>query len=85
MNRTTRLPHPDGEPEPGFRSLVTPVYRSSTTVFPDTASLTTDWWHESGYTYGLRGTPTTRDLAVRIAELERGWRGLVSAGLPLPS
>ncbi len=77
---TTRLLHPDGRPEEGFRSLVTPVHRGSTTLFPSAAVVTDDWHQEAGYSYGLYGTPTTRELAVRIAELERGLRTFVTPG-----
>src|SRR5918912_1051601 len=77
---TTKVLHPDREPEPGFRSLVTPVYRGSTTLFPTAAAVGDDWRHEAGYTYGLRGTPTTRELAVRLAELEHGLRTFITPG-----
>jgi cystathionine beta-lyase len=77
---TTRVLHPGAEPPEGFRSLVTPVFRGSTTLFRDAASLDDDWHQEQGYTYGLRGTPTTRDLSLRIAELEGGWRTFITPG-----
>lgn len=69
---TTRLLHSDARAEEGFESLVTPVYRGSTTLFPNAAAVHDDWHPESGYSYGLRGTPTTRELAARVAELEGG-------------
>lgn len=59
--------------EGGFRSLVTPVYRGATVVFPDAASVregTLPARH--GYTYGLQGTPTTEALARRICAMEAG-------------
>jgi cystathionine beta-lyase len=77
---TTRLLHPDARPEEGFRSLVTPVYRGSTTLFPNAAAVSESWRQEAGYTYGLHGTPTTRELAVRIAELEGGLRTFITPG-----
>ncbi len=77
---TTRILHPQRAAEPGFRSLVAPVYRGSTTLFPSAAAVSTDWRHEAGYTYGLRGTPTTRELGARLAELEHGWRTFVTPG-----
>ena len=77
---TTRLLHPEARPEDGFRSLVTPVYRGSTTLFPNAAAVNDSWRQEAGYTYGLHGTPTTRELAVRIAELEGGLRTFITPG-----
>jgi cystathionine beta-lyase len=77
---TTRLIHSDAQPPEGFRSLVTPVFRASTTLFPRAAVVTEDWRQEAGYTYGLYGTPTTRELAARIAELERGERTFLTPG-----
>ena len=54
-----------------YRSLATPVYRGSTVLFDDQAVVTDDWRQsEYGYSYGLYGTPTTLELAARIAELE---------------
>ena len=77
----TRLIHSDVAVPEGYRSLVTPVYRGSTTVFDDVAELTDHWdQHEAGYTYGLYGTPTTLELAGRICELEQGYRTIVTAG-----
>jgi cystathionine beta-lyase len=60
---------------------VVPTYRGSTTLFPDAASVTDEWnQHEVGYTYGLYGTPTTLELAGRIAELESGFRTIITPG-----
>jgi len=57
----------------GFQSLVTPVHRGSTTLFKNAATVRDTWRHtEAAYTYGLYGTPTTLELAARIAELEGG-------------
>lgn len=53
----------------GFRSLVPPTHRGSTVIFDRLADARDDWRGQS-YTYGLYGTPTTRELALRIAELE---------------
>lgn len=77
----TKLIHSDAEVPQGYQSLNTPVYRGSTTLFPDVASLTDDWdqW-ETGYTYGLYGTPTTLELAARVCELERGYRTIITPG-----
>ncbi|HEX6037661.1 cystathionine beta-lyase [Longimicrobium sp.] len=77
---TTRLIHPDTRPPEGFRSLVPPVHRGSTVVFSSTAEVSDDWHHKDGYTYGLYGTPTARDLAGRIAALEGGHYTFITPG-----
>jgi len=77
----TRLMHSDAKVPTGFRSLATPVYRGSTTLFPDAASVNDTWdQYEAGYTYGLYGTPTTLELAARICELENGYRTFITPG-----
>jgi cystathionine beta-lyase len=77
----TRLIHSETSVPDGYRSLVTPVFRGSTTVFPRANDLTDTWkQHEAGYTYGLYGTPTTMELAARIAELEGGFRTFIAPG-----
>ncbi len=77
---TTKLIHTNAQPPGGFESLVTPVYRGSTTLFPNAAAVRDDWRHEAGYTYGLYGTPTSRELAARIAELEQGEHTFLTPG-----
>jgi cysteine-S-conjugate beta-lyase len=77
----TKLIHSDVELPEGYRSLVTPVYRGSTTVFPSAGKLRDDWrQHEVGWVYGLYGTPTALELAGRIAELEGGFRTFLVPG-----
>lgn len=77
----TKLIHSDAQLPQGFRSLATPVYRGSTTLFPDAAAVTDQWdQYEAGYTYGLYGTPTTLELAARICELEGGYRTIIMPG-----
>jgi cystathionine beta-lyase len=77
----TKLIHTETSVPDGYRSLATPVYRGSTTVFPRANALTDSWkQHEVGYTYGLYGTPTTMELAARIAELEGGYRTFIAPG-----
>lgn len=77
----TRLIHPDASAPEGYRSLATPVYRGSTTLFPSAAAVTDEWDQERvGYTYGLYGTPTALELAARICELEKGGRTLLAPG-----
>jgi cystathionine beta-lyase len=77
----TRLIQSDAQIPPGYSSLVTPVHRGSTTLFPDAGALTDAWdQYEHGYTYGLYGTPTTLELAGRICELEGGHRTIITPG-----
>jgi cysteine-S-conjugate beta-lyase len=77
----TKLIHTDAKIPLGYRSLVPPVYRGSTTVFPS-ASAARDTWdqHRVGYTYGLYGTPTVLELAARICELESGKHTILTPG-----
>jgi cysteine-S-conjugate beta-lyase len=77
----TRLIHSDVKVPEGYRSLASPVFRGSTTLFPDAASVNDSWdQHEVGYTYGLYGTPTTLELAGKICELENGYRTIITPG-----
>ncbi len=80
-NWKTRLIHSDVQVPAGYRSLASPVYRGSTTLFPDAAAVDDGWdQYEVGYTYGLYGTPTTLELAEKICELEKGFRTIITAG-----
>jgi len=80
-NWKTRLIHSDVRVPEGFRSLVPPVFRASTVLFPNAAVVKEDWnQYEVGYTYGLYGTPTALELAGRISELEHGHRTLLTPG-----
>ena len=77
----TRLIHSDVKVPDGYRSLASPVFRGSTTLFPDAASVDDTWdQYEAGYTYGLYGTPTTLELAGKICELEKGYRTFITPG-----
>ncbi len=77
----TRLLHSDAKVPQGYRSLATPVYRGSTTLFPSASAVTDKWDQERiGYTYGLYGTPTTLELAARICELESGSYTILTPG-----
>ncbi|MGD0987620.1 MAG: cystathionine beta-lyase [Candidatus Sulfotelmatobacter sp.] len=77
----TRLIHSEVQVPQGYRSLASPVFRGSTTLFPDAASVDDRWdQYEAGYTYGLYGTPTTLELAGRICELEKGHRTIITPG-----
>lgn len=53
----------------------TPVYRVSTVLFPDVESMTNN---SQPYTYGRRGTPTTRALEDAFCELEGGARTVLT-------
>ena len=65
----------------GFRSLATPVFRGSTTLFRRASAIVDTWNHDDvPYSYGSYGTPTTLELAARIAELEGGYRSFVTPG-----
>ena len=65
-HRRTRLIHPDISVPEGFRSLTTPVYRASTTVFNRAADMVDAWNHDAvPYMYGTYGTPTTLTLGRR--------------------
>lgn len=80
-NWKTVLLHSNAKAPDGFRSLTTPVYRGSTTVFRDASTVVDNWDHdEAAYTYGLYGTPTTLELAARVAELEHGYRCFITPG-----
>lgn len=77
----TKLIHSDAKIPQGYRSLATPTFRGSTTLFPS-ASAVQDTWDQwrVGYTYGLYGTPTALELAARICELESGRRTILTPG-----
>ena len=65
----TRLIHPDRYASTDFTSLAVPTWRGSTVVFDSVADVG-DVNDPDQYRYGLYGTPTTRDLAIRIAAIE---------------
>jgi cystathionine beta-lyase len=57
----------------------TPVYRASTILYPDTAALKAN---KQPYTYGRRGTPSTRSLEEALSDLEGAARTVtVTSGL----
>lgn len=71
MDWRTKLLNPAPQARQDYTSLVTPIYRGSTVVFKDQSAVTDDWRQaENGYSYGLYGTPTTLELASRIAGIE---------------
>lgn len=79
----TRLVHHDYEPPSPFGGLNVPIHHASTVTFPTVAAMRArDWRHDTGYSYGLHGTPTTYTLARRIAALDGGgYCELVPSGL----
>ena len=71
MDWRTKLLNPSPRARQDYQSLVAPVYRGSTVVFDDQDAVTDDWRQaENGYSYGLYGTPTSLELAARIASIE---------------
>ncbi|HUL34106.1 MAG TPA: cystathionine beta-lyase [Candidatus Eisenbacteria bacterium] len=77
----TKLIHSDAKIPVGYKSLASPVYRGSTTVFPNSSAVRDTWdQNKVGYTYGLYGTPTSLELAARICELESGAHTILAPG-----
>jgi cysteine-S-conjugate beta-lyase len=77
----TALIDPTPLAPPGFRSLATPVYRGATTLFEHARELHDDWRSDQApYTYGLYGTPTTLELAQRVAALEHAAHCFITPG-----
>ncbi|MGD9902221.1 MAG: cystathionine beta-lyase [Vicinamibacterales bacterium] len=76
----TRLITDRPRPPAGFQSLAPAVYRGSTVVFDRVSEVVDDWRPEAGYNYGLYGTPTTLELGLRIAALERARHTFVVPG-----
>jgi cysteine-S-conjugate beta-lyase len=77
----TRLIHSNISVPEGFRSLTTPVYRGSTTLFSRAADMVDTWNHDDvPYTYGTYGTPTTLTLARRLAEIDGAYRCFITPG-----
>jgi len=71
----TRLAHAGREParQHGFVNM--PIYRGSTVLFPTVAALEAN---DQDFTYGRLGTPTVKALEAAIAELECGYRTLLT-------
>ena len=79
----TELIHHPYQPPPGFNAPQPGVFKASTVIFADVATMRArNWKEKAGYTYGLHGTPTTFTLEERIATLEGGLHTLlVPSGL----
>lgn len=81
MDWRTRLLSPTPKARRDYNSLATPVFRGSTVVFESAAAVNDHWnQSENGYSYGLYGTPTTLELAARMAELEQAHFSFVVPG-----
>ncbi len=73
--KDTKLVGVGREPSLHAGAVNTPVYRASTILFPDVESM---FDHSQPYTYGRRGTPTTRALEDAFCELEGGARTVLT-------
>lgn len=70
--------HPPKRSQEPFQSLAMAVERASTVVFDDLAAFEQRGERlYDGFTYGLYGTPTSRQLEDHVAALEGGLRALV--------
>ncbi|MFZ2738028.1 MAG: PLP-dependent transferase [Burkholderiaceae bacterium] len=75
---TELIHHPYLPPE-GFAAPQVAVFKASTVIFPDVASLRSrDWRGKTGYSYGLMGTPTSYQLEERLCTIEGGLQCLLS-------
>jgi cysteine-S-conjugate beta-lyase len=69
----TQLLHHPYQPPASWDAVPPGVFKASTVIFPDTRALRGRvYTAKTGYTYGLRGTPTTYLLEERLAALEGG-------------
>lgn len=70
--------HPPGRSQEPFRAVAMPIERASTIVFDDLEAFERRAERVyDGFSYGLYGTPTSRQLEDHIAQLEGGRRALV--------
>jgi len=77
----SKLIHPSAAAPQGFRSLAAPIFRGSTTILGSARDVTDHWDRlQTPYRYGSYGTPTTFELAARIAELEGGEHCFITPG-----
>lgn len=82
----TRLAHAGHNPHDYFGFINPPIVRGSTVLFQDAEVMAT---HRQSFTYGTRGTPTTRALCDAINELEGAFgtllfpSGLAAVTIPL--
>lgn len=72
---STRLIHHDYIPPAGYEAVPPGVFKGSTVLFPNAATVrerAKAFGHRDGYSYGLYGTPTTYTLERRLCTLEGG-------------
>jgi len=75
QGKATRLAHAGREPGRYHGFVNPPIFRGSTVLFPTVARLEAN---DQAYTYGRLGTPTVRALEEAVAELEGGYRTLLT-------
>ncbi|MGA7544231.1 MAG: cystathionine beta-lyase [Methyloceanibacter sp.] len=75
QRQDTRLAHTGREPGRYHGFVNPPIYRGSTVLFPSVAALEAN---DQDYTYGRLGTPTVSALEEALAELEGGYRTLLT-------
>ena len=81
MHWHSRLVQPQSLAPTGFKSLTTPVHRASTVVFDRQVDVNDGWRQaQTGYSYGLYGTPTALELGARIAQIEGALHSFVVPG-----
>src|SRR5262252_9646783 len=73
--KDTKLVELGRDPALHAGAVNTPVYRVSTVLFPDVETMRNG---AQAYTYGRRGTPTTRALEQALCELEGGARTVLT-------
>jgi cystathionine beta-lyase len=73
--KRTRIVQAGRDPALHAGAVNVPVYRASTILFPDLESMRSE---AVPFTYGRRGTPTTRSLEGAICELEGGARTVLT-------
>ena len=73
--KDTKLVEIGRQPSLHAGAVNTPLYRASTILFPDVESM---FDASQPYTYGRRGTPTTRALEDAFCELEGGARTVLT-------
>ena len=73
--KETKVVEAGREPSLHAGAVNTPVYRASTVLFPDAETMRTGG---QPYTYGRRGTPTTRALEHALCDLEGGARTVLT-------
>lgn len=74
----TRLIHPLAQASHEFVGLNSPLHRASTVVFPTLADVCDSDPVGRRYSYGLSGTPTTRELEARLETIEGAARVLLA-------